>query len=158
MNRQFLKINDNKNEIMVFGNKKVLNSLHLNGTFLDSGVCIRFSDNVKHLDVWLDKSLTYTLLNYPQCVTLVLATSDLYEKTQLTESLVHSLNTCHTDMCNSLFFGTSKSNLHKLQVIQYTAIWVIFNLKKTGFSWLSPKIPTLVKYRKKGYIYILKKK
>ena len=61
MNRQFLKINDNKNEIMVFGNKKVLNSLHLNRTFLDSGVCIRFSDNVKHLGVWLDKSLFFDL-------------------------------------------------------------------------------------------------
>ena len=136
MNRQFLKINDNKNEIMVFGNKKVLNSLHLNRTFLDSGVCIRFSDNVKHLGVWLDKSLFFDL-NITKLSSICYASIRNIRSVwklltqEPTESLVHSPITCHIDVC--LFFGTSKSNLHKLHVIQNTAIRVIFNLKKHDY-------------------------
>ena len=49
MNHHFLKINETKTEIIIFGSQSFLSSNIINGTFLDSGHCIRASDSVKYL-------------------------------------------------------------------------------------------------------------
>ena len=58
MTRRFLKINDGKTQIMVFGNNKFLNQVVRKETILESGVCIYFSNNVKYLPVGVLMVLT----------------------------------------------------------------------------------------------------
>ena len=49
-----LKLNEIKTEIIVLGGKNFLKEyLCINGTFLNSGRCLRFTDTVKYLGVFL---------------------------------------------------------------------------------------------------------
>ena len=135
MNQHSLKMNADKTQIIVFGNKKFLNQLRIKGTFMTSGVCVRFADSVKHLGVWLDQCLTLDkhISRIASACYANLRTIRSIRKFlnhNLTESLVHSLITCRLDMCNSIFFGMSKSNISKLQTIQNAALRLILKLKK----------------------------
>ena len=44
-----LKLNETKTEMIVFGGKTFLKKLCINGTFLNSGSCLRIADTVKYL-------------------------------------------------------------------------------------------------------------
>ena len=59
MNEHILKLNDEKTKIIAFGDKLFNNTLAIHGTFLESGVCLRLADCVKHLGVYLDSALTF---------------------------------------------------------------------------------------------------
>ena len=59
MNQHSLKMNADKTQIIVLGNKKFLNHLRIKGTFMTSGVCVRFADSVKHLGVWFNSRQTH---------------------------------------------------------------------------------------------------
>ena len=49
MDLYYLKLNETKTEIIVFGGKNFLKEkLCINGTFLNSGSCLRFTDTVKY--------------------------------------------------------------------------------------------------------------
>ena len=54
-----LKLNDSKTEIIVFGSSKFKEQVSLHGTFLNSGKCLRFNDNVKYLGIFLDSMLSF---------------------------------------------------------------------------------------------------
>ena len=53
----YMKINPDKTEIMLFRPSSLNNEVIINGIFIE-GQCIRFSDEVKNVGVWLDKNLT----------------------------------------------------------------------------------------------------
>ena len=56
MNIQFLKINPDKTEIILFHPKSLQDQVIIKGTFV-GGQCIRFSRHVKNVGVWLDEQL-----------------------------------------------------------------------------------------------------
>ena len=141
------------NEIMVavFGSKSFLDTeLSINGTFTNSGKCIRFNDIVKYLGVNLDNTLTltphinsitsacYLYLRKIRSIRKYLSQKD-------TETLIHAFISSRLDVCNSLFFGLPKYSLLKLQRVQNAAVRTIFSLKKresvsdhiTSLHWLT---------------------
>ena len=60
MDFHFLKLNEDKTEIIIFGNRAFLNRpAQIQGCFSTSGTCLRFSDTVKYLGVHLDSHLNF---------------------------------------------------------------------------------------------------
>ena len=55
INSQFLKINQDKTEIILFYPKSLTNQVIIGGTTVGNE-CIRFSNEVKNVGVWLDKN------------------------------------------------------------------------------------------------------
>ena len=151
MDNHYLKLNTLKTEIIVFGSKSFLDTeLSINGTFTNSGKCIRFNDIVKYLGVNLDNTLTltphinsitsacYLYLRKIRSIRKYLSQKD-------TETLIHAFISSRLDVCNSLFFGLPKYSLLKLQRVQNAAVRTIFSLKKresvsdhiTSLHWLT---------------------
>lgn len=136
MDNHYLKLNTLKTEIIVFGSKSFLDTeLSINGTFTNSGECLRFNDIVKYLGVNLDNTLTltphinsitsacYLYLRKIRSIRKYLSQKD-------TETLIHAFISSRLDVCNSLFFGLPKYSLLKLQRVQNAAVRTIFSLKK----------------------------
>ena len=129
MNTQFLKINPDKTEILLFYPKSLQKYVIIKGIIFKEH-CVRFSNEVKNVGVWLDKNLTldchvnkivshsYKLLKDIRRIRNVL--SDKH-----TEMLVHAVISSRIDYCNSLFFNMNKSNIQKLQKLQNSAARLI---------------------------------
>lgn len=132
MNLQWLKINPDKTEIVVFHPKHLSNRLLIGGTIIAKDECIRFSDSVKNVGVFLDKNLnlnghinkivsqSYKLLKDLKSARSFISIKD-------TEILVNASITSRLDYCNSLFYKMSKSNLNKLQKVQNAAARLVLN-------------------------------
>ena len=129
MNTHFLKVNPDKTELLLLYPSSLQNEVIIKGTIFKQ-YCIRFSDNVKNVGVWLDKNLTldkhinnivshcYKLLKDIRTIRNVLTTKHA-------EMLIHAVITSRLDYCNSLFFNISKLNLYKLQKVQNSAARLI---------------------------------
>ena len=90
------------------------------------GECIRFSNEVKNVGVWIDQNLTmgkhvnfvvshsYKILKDIGRIKKCLRRNDL-------ENLVHAVISSRLDNYNSLFMNISKCNLQKLQILQNSA-------------------------------------
>ena len=125
MNTHFLKINPVKTELLLLYPKSLQNKVIIKGTMFDEK-CVRFSDCVKNLGVWLDKNLNldkhvnhivshcYKLLKDIRRIRNVLSKEH-------TEMLIHAVITSRLDYCNSLFYNMDKTNLYKLQKVQNAA-------------------------------------
>jgi hypothetical protein len=57
MTQQFMKVNPDKTEIVLFHPKSLQNEVIIGGTFIGEE-CIRFSKVVKNVGVYLDNNLT----------------------------------------------------------------------------------------------------
>ena len=135
MNYQFLKINPDKTELLLLHPRSLKSGVIIRGTMINDKQCIRFSDVVKNVGVWIDENLemsshinkivshSYKILKDIGRVRSVLSQKQ-------TEMLVHPVVTTRLDYCNSLFFGTSKSNLNKLQKVQNTAARLVVRKRK----------------------------
>ena len=131
-----LKLNETKTEIIVFGGKNFLKEkLCIHGTFLNSGSCLRFTDTVKYLGVFLDNYITFnTQVNNisSSCYMYIrkLASIRKFLSQKDCETLVHSFISSRLDSCNALLFGISRANIMKLQKIQNAAARLILRKKK----------------------------
>ena len=133
-NIHFMKINPEKTELLLLRpcslNKKVI----IKGVIFEDQ-CIRFSEQVKNVGVWIDSNLNmdkhvnslvshcYKILKDIRRVKKCLTKSHL-------EKLVHAVTTSRLDYCNSLFVNMSKSNLFKLQVAQNSAARLILSKRR----------------------------
>ena len=134
MNIQFLKINPDKTEIILFHPKSLEDKVIIKGTFIGNQ-CIRFSREVKNVGVWLDEQLnlkthvnkivshSFKLLKDIGRVRNVLSEKH-------TESLVHAVISSRLDQCNSLFINMSKDNIKKLQKVQNAAARLVTKKQK----------------------------
>ena len=131
----FLKINPDKTEILLLFPKSMKNEVIIKGTFINDQQCIRFSDAVKNVCVWIDKNLEmsdhinkivshcYKILKDIGRVRPVLTQDH-------TEMLVHAVTSTRLDYCNSLFHKIDKSNIDKLQKVQNAAARLIVKKRK----------------------------
>ena len=126
MNSFYLKLNDSKTQIIVFGSRNVLNDLHINGINLNMKTTIRFVPTVKNLGFHMDHTLTFekqvlelkrkcfrTLRNIRKIKFLL--------KPDQVKVIVNSLVVSCLDYCNGLFFGAGERILKQLQLIQNSA-------------------------------------
>ena len=115
--------------------KSLSNHPTINGSFFNSGTCIRFSETVTTLGVKLDRFLTLEPQinsNVAHCYKLLKDVSSirgLITKSQ-TEMLVHSIISSRLDYCNSLYYGLNKSVIQKLQKVQNAAARLVLKLRK----------------------------
>ena len=117
-----MKINPEKTEIMLLHPSSLRKEVIIKGVLLD-GQCIRFSNQVKNVGVWIDCNLTmnkhvnsivshcYKIMKDIGRVKKHLGRSQL-------ERILHAVISSRLDQCNSLLVNMSKENLHKYQKLQ----------------------------------------
>lgn len=131
MNQYYLKMNDAKTQIIVFGPSNILQNITIGGiNNIAHGTSVRFVPTVKNLGIYMDAGLTmarqiselkkksfYTLRNI--CKIRFLLTRD-----QL-RVIANSLVVSCLDYCNSLYYGIADKLLHQIQLIQNAAAKVV---------------------------------
>ena len=125
----YMKINPDKTEILLLYPKNLSEKVILKGIIIEDQ-CIRFSNCVKNVGIWIDENLNmdkqinsivshcYKILKDIGRIKSFLQKSDL-------EKLVHSVITSRLDYCNSLYSNLNKENLFKLQKLQNSAAKLI---------------------------------
>ena len=131
----FLKLNDSKTDIVIFGKNSVLSKLNLHGIITNNGNCIKFSDSVKNLGVNLDKSLTldkhinHIVSSSYNCLRKI-SYIRKFINTKQCEQLIHSIISSKLDFSNSLLLGLPSYALQKLQRVQNAAMRKITRKRK----------------------------
>ena len=136
MTSYFLKINPSKTEIIMFCPPSCKSVPLINGVFIGNG-CIRFSDSVKLLGVYLDSALNldshinkvvsecwYHLKN--------IAKIQRYLSADELKKLVHAIISSKLDYCNSVIYGIKSSSLRKLQSVQNEAARIVSRSMVSG--------------------------
>ena len=129
-----MKINPDKTEILLFYPPELHNEVLIKGVLFEDQ-CIRFSECVKNVGVYLDKNLNMnTHINHVTsfCYKILKDVGSVkknLEKSHL-ESVVHSVVSSLLDYCNCLFLNLSKENLFKLQKVQNSAARLILGRRR----------------------------
>ena len=130
----FMKINPDKTEILLFYPPELHNEVIIKGVLFDDQ-CIRFSECVKNVGVYLDKNLNMNChINHISsfCYKILKDIGSIkknLEKDHL-ERIVHSVISSLLDYCNSLFLNLSKVNIFKLQKVQNAAARLILGRRR----------------------------
>ena len=132
-NSHFLKLNENKTHIMVFGNKSFKESVNLSGCLNSSGTLMPLTHSTKLLGAHIDDTLSFDLqvsktVSSSLIILKNVRTIRKYLTPDIAATLIHSIITSKLDQCNSLLFGLSSSNMTKLQRIQNFALRTVLNL------------------------------
>ena len=136
-----MKINPDKTEIMLFRPPGLNSEVIINGIFLEEQ-CIRFSDEVKNVGVWLDRNLTmdkHVNAVVSHCYKLLRDLSRIKKYLQKThiERLVHAIISSRLDYCNCLFVNISKNNIYKLQKVQNAAARLVLGRRRRDSASLA---------------------
>ncbi|KAL2085012.1 hypothetical protein ACEWY4_020530 [Coilia grayii] len=135
MSHNFLQLNADKTEVIVFGKKedrrRITTALETKG--------LKAKDTVKNLGVFIDSELTFTVTNsHMKAITKssfyhlknVAKLRGLMSKQDL-EKLVHAFISSRVDYCNGLFTGLPKKTIKQLQLIQNAAARVLTRTKRS---------------------------
>ena len=135
MDKNCLKLNNAKTELILFGSRQTLskcvtNSININGHEVDRSVTI------KYLGAWLDQELKMKQHIVNKCRTAMSNIQKIkYLRPILTEdttqALVLGLVISHIDYCNSLFAGLPEIDISKLQRIQNAGAKLVLNKPKS---------------------------
>ena len=131
---QFMKINPDKTEIELFYPPSLNKEVLIRGLFFE-GQCIRFSEFVKNVGVWVDKNLNLDMhINniVSHCFKILKDIGSVKKNLEKddVECLVHSVITSRLDYCNSLFMNLCKKNLFKLQKLQNAAARLVLDRRR----------------------------
>ena len=140
MNCFFLKLNQSKTQVIVFGPASIRKKILINGVFVENdATCIRFKTVVKNLGIFLDSEMSFAdqvksvvSKAFFSIKTIARIKSFLTSKEKCT--LLTALVLSKLDFCNSLYYGINSSLLNKLQVVQNSAARLIFNKRKFDHS------------------------
>ena len=129
-----MKINPDKTEILLFYPPELHNEVIIKGVLFED-LCIRFSECVKNVGVYLDKNLNMNShINHISsfCYKILKDIRSIkknLEKDHL-ERIVHSVISSLLDYGNSLFLNLSKVNIFKLQKVQNAAARLILGRRR----------------------------
>lgn len=131
MNQNFLQLNANKTEIIVFGPKKT--RLEVSAQ-LDS-IALKTTDKARNLGVVMDSDLNFnshikTITRSAYYHLKNIARIKGFLSKEDTEKLVHAYIFSRLDYCNGIFTGLNKKSIKQLQLIQNAAARVLTNTKK----------------------------
>ena len=134
MTMNWLKFNDTKTEVAIFGSKPNLTKTCTTSITVGDAE-VAFSEHVKILGAFLDSTLDMEKQVSAVCRA---AWYNLYKigkiRQYLTEdqvkSVVHAYVTCRLDLHNGLLIGLPKRCTNKLQLIQNAAARMIAGIKK----------------------------
>ena len=117
-----LKMNNEKTEVMLCGTNGKLKNLELDSVQIGS-CSIKFSNEVKDLGIFIDKNISFDhhISHLRKCCYAELrkiSTIRPFINESSTVQLCVSLILSKIDYCNCLFYGMSKQNFHKLQLLQ----------------------------------------
>ena len=131
MSQNFLQLNPDKTEVIVFGPKNERSKIraHLNSLSLTS------TDKARNLGVTIDSDLNFN--NHLKLITKsayyhlknIARINGFLSKGDL-EKLVHAFISSRLDYCNGVFTGLSKKSIRQLQLIQNAAARVLTNTRK----------------------------
>ena len=133
-NNHFMKINPDKTEILLLCPASLNKEVVIKGVFFEEQ-CIRFSEQVKNVGVWIDKNLTMgkhisqVVSHSYKILKDVGRIKKCLQQTQL-ERLVHAMTLSLLDYCNCLFVNVSKENIFKLQKLQNAAAKLVLGKRK----------------------------
>ena len=124
MNDYFLKINESKTKIIVFGRPVFHRGLETTSVTLNDGDIITTTNRIKYLGFHFDKFLSLTThVNKvaSHCYILLKTVRQIrkfLDQSQV-EMIMHSIISSRIDYCNVLLFGSQKVNcINKLQRVQ----------------------------------------
>ncbi|KAL2093106.1 hypothetical protein ACEWY4_010418 [Coilia grayii] len=132
MSHNFLQLNADKTEVIVFGKKedrrRITTALETKG--------LKAKDTVKNLGVFIDSELTFN--SHMKAITKsafyhlknIAKLRGLTSKQDL-EKLVHAFISSRVDYCNGLFTGLPKKTIKQLQLIQNAAARVLTRTKRS---------------------------
>ena len=123
MEQYYLKMNDAKTQIIVFGPSKFLQQIHIGGVNFDEGISIRFIDSVKNLCVHMDSTLsmnTQVIELKKKCFRVLrnIRKIRFLLSNEQAKQIVNALVVSCLDYCNALFYGITGQLFHQLQLIQ----------------------------------------
>ena len=123
MEQYYLKMNDAKTQIIVFGPSKILQQIHIGGVNFDEGISIRFIDSVKNLCVHMDSTLsmnTQVIELKKKCFRVLrnIRKIRFLLSNEQAKQIVNALVVSCLDYCNALFYGITGQLFHQLQLIQ----------------------------------------
>ena len=103
--------------------------------FLYQEQCIRFSDNVKNVGVYIDMNLNMdkhvnTVVSHCYKILKDIGRIKRFLSRQRLEQLVHAIISHRLDYCNSVLVNISKENLYKFQKVQNTAARLILGRRR----------------------------
>jgi hypothetical protein len=130
----FMKINPDKTEILLLCPASLNKEVVIKGVIFEEQ-CIRFSNEVKNVGVWLDKNLTmdkHINQTVSHCYKILKDIGRIRKCLQQThiERLIHAMISSRIDQNNSLYINISKENMYKLQKLQNAAAKLILGRRK----------------------------
>ena len=142
MSHNFLQLNTDKTEVIIFGKKEERLKI---ATFLETKG-LKARDTVKNLGVLIDSDLNFN--SHMKSITK----SSFYHLKNISkhrglmlkhdlEKIMHALMTSRIDYCNSLFTGLPKKTIKQLQLIQNAAARVLTKTRK--FDHITPILRSL---------------
>uniref|UniRef100_A0A3Q3RNJ0 Reverse transcriptase domain-containing protein n=1 Tax=Mastacembelus armatus TaxID=205130 RepID=A0A3Q3RNJ0_9TELE len=142
MQNNFLQINSDKTEIIIFGPQKQRESV---SSHLES-LSLKFKNQVRNLGIIMDsdlnfnshiKSITLSAFYHLRNITRI---KGIMSKPDL-ERLIHAFISSRLDYCNGLFTGLSKRAVRQLQYIQNAAARVLTRTRK--YNHITPVLRSL---------------
>ena len=130
MNQYYLKLNDDKTQIIICGPSRILNKIRMMGVNIAEGIPIQFKTTVKNLGILMDNKLSmrkqvievkkrsFRTLRNIRRIRFLLTEDQL-------KIVVNSLVVSCLDYCNGLYYGISEKLLSQLQLIQNCAAKVV---------------------------------
>ena len=121
MQVNFLKLNEDKTQLLVIPSKKTLNVVDLNVQF--NGNELESLADAKNLGVYFDNNLNMNKQIKHLCSTGYSNLRNLWViggmlSKELKTQLVHSFILSHIDYCNICLYGINKSEIHQLQKLK----------------------------------------
>uniref|UniRef100_UPI003AAD8E98 uncharacterized protein n=1 Tax=Centroberyx gerrardi TaxID=166262 RepID=UPI003AAD8E98 len=134
MQRNFLKLNCNKSEILIIGPNSLTRSAQTFSLNIDGSI-VTPSTQVRNLGIILDPTLSF--LPHVNQVTKT-AFFHLRNIARLrpslsfaaAETLIHALITSRLDYCNSILYGLPNKTLNKLQYVQNSAARLLTSTRR----------------------------
>ena len=133
-NAHYMKINPEKTEILLLCPPSLNREVIIKGVIFEEQ-CIRFSDEVKNVGVWLDKNLTMNkqvnqIVSHGYKILKDIGRIKKCLQQNHIERLVHAVISSRLDYCNSLYMNISRCNIYKLQKIQNAAARLVVGGRK----------------------------